>query len=189
MDSSEHKNYSIYRRFLLFAVLAALCSWLDLVTKHQVFSHKQLFRGSEWWLWEGHIGIQKGLNEGALFGIGQGASGFFACVCVVATAAIVVWLFRFGAASDLWLTVILGCITGGILGNLYDRLGLHGLTWDGERAGERVYAVRDWLLFQWNDRFVWPNFNLADTFLVLGTIALFIHAWKSDEAADNQQEG
>ena len=36
------------------------------------------------------------------------------------------------------------------------------------RAGETVYAVRDWILVQWNDRWRWPNFNIADALLVVG---------------------
>lgn len=173
-------------RVLLYAVLAVAGCLIDLVTKHYVFASPQLFRGSEWWLWQGHIGIQKSLNEGALFGMGQGRAGFFAVFALVALVAIPVWLFWFGAARDRLLTVALGSVTGGIFGNLYDRLGWHGLKWsdffpDAERG--TVYAVRDWILLQWNSEWVWPNFNIADMLLVGGAILLMYQAYAMPEAA------
>jgi len=164
----------------VFFALAGIGCTLDLVTKHYVFVHPDLYRGSEWWLWPGHIGIQKSLNEGALFGMGQGNVWLFALFSLAALVAIPLWLFRFRAAEDRLLTIALGCVTGGILGNLYDRLGLPGLDWgiySRERAGDRVYAVRDWILFQWDDRWVWPNFNVADILLVGGAMLLLAQAF------------
>lgn len=166
-------------RFLWFWSLAVLGCLADLATKHLVFSHPELYRGSEWWLWKGHVGIQKSLNEGALFGMGQGNVWLFALFSIVAALAIPIWLFRFGAARDFWLTTALGCVMAGVLGNLYDRVGLPGLMWDQfdpSRAGQRVYAVRDFALLQWNDRWVWPNFNIADSLLVIGACVLLVHS-------------
>ena len=168
------------RRVLLFCALGMTGCLVDLVTKELVFRHSQLFRGSEWWLWEGHIGIQKSLNEGALFGFGQGNVGLFALFSIAAAVAIPIWLFFFRAAVDRWLTVAMGLVIGGVLGNLYDRLGFSGLDWgtfDPSRSGERVYAVRDWMLLQWNDQWVWPNFNVADSLLVAGACILLVHAF------------
>lgn len=166
-------------RVLWFWSLGLLGCSVDLLTKYLVFRHPGLHRGSEWWLWENHVGIQKSLNEGALFGMGQGSVWLFALFAVVAAVAIPVWLFRHGAASDRGLTTALGCVMGGVVGNLVDRLGLPGLTWDAfnpARAGERVYAVRDWILLQWDDRWVWPNFNIADALLVVGAGLLMVQA-------------
>ena len=56
--------------------------------------------------------------------MGKGLSWLFASVSVVAIVALIVWLFVFKAAVDFWLTFILGMISGGILGNFYDRIGL-----------------------------------------------------------------
>ena len=176
-------------RVLLFCALAIVGCAADLLSKHLVFRHPELYRGSEWWLWQGHIGIQKSLNEGALFGMGQGKVWAFAVFSIAALVAIPTWLFWFRAAHDRWLNFALGCVTGGILGNLYDRLGLPGLKWDNfnpARAGEPVYAVRDWILFQWNQRWVWPNFNIADMLLVSGACLLMIQAFlMSPDPADD----
>lgn len=170
---------ALTRRFCWFLGLAFLGCVLDLWTKHLVFSSPRFFHGDEWWLWPGHVGIQKSLNEGALFGMGQGKVALFALFSVIAAIAIPVWLFWFRAAEDFWFTTILGVIMGGVIGNFYDRMGLHGMQWDAfdpQRAGQTVHAVRDWILFQVNDQWVWPNFNIADSLLVVGAIALFMRS-------------
>ena len=59
---------------------------------------------------------------------------------------IVWWLFWRGAARSLWLTLALGLITAGTLGNLYDRLGMHGYL--NPETGQPWKAVRDFLHFQ-----------------------------------------
>ncbi|MEM9352023.1 MAG: signal peptidase II [Planctomycetota bacterium] len=162
-------------RYLVFLSVATLGCAADLLTKQAVFDHPQLFRGSEWWLWQGRLGIQKSLNEGALFGMGQGKVWLFAAFSFAAMIGIPIWLFLFKAASHRGLNITLGCVMGGVLGNLYDRLGMHGMDWgqyQPSRAGERIYAVRDWILVQWNPDWVWPNFNIADALLVAGSILL-----------------
>jgi signal peptidase II len=173
-------------RVLCFWSLACIGCAADLISKHFVFRHPGLHRGSEWWLWEGHIGIQKSLNEGALFGMGQGQVWLFALFSILAALAIPIWLFRIRAAQDRWLTVALGCVMGGILGNLYDRMGLHGLTWDQldpARAGQRVFAVRDFVLLQWDANLVWPNFNIADSLLVCGAGLLLVQSFLSRDSS------
>ena len=175
----DKQNPILAGRAVLFCSLTVVGCAADLITKHLVFRHPQLFHGNEWWLWRGHVGIQKSLNEGALFGLGQGGVGIFALFSVTAAVAIPVWLFRFRAAEDRWLTVALGMVMGGILGNLHDRLGMSHLTWDRfdpTRAGQTVHAVRDWILVQWNDQWVWPNFNIADALLVCGAGLLLVQA-------------
>ncbi len=168
------------RRALWFVLIAIVGCAADLWTKHLVFASPRLFHGSEWWLVEGHIGIQKSLNEGALFGMGQGKVWLFGAFSIVAAIAIPVWLFYYRAAEDFWLTTALGCIMGGVLGNFYDRAGFPGLTWDQfdpNRQGETIYAVRDWILFQASDQWVWPNFNIADVLLVCGAISLVLRSF------------
>lgn len=163
-------------RYLVFSVMLMATVVADLGTKAWVFSWPDKLYGRIYWLWEGHAGFQTSLNEGALFGLGSGQVFWFAMVSIVAAIGIPVWLFAWRAANDWWLTFILSGVLGGVLGNLYDRLGLHGEVWPAydPRAGERVYAVRDWILWQVSDEWRWPNFNLADSFLVVGAALLFL---------------
>ncbi len=170
-------------RLLTFWSLAAVGCAADLWTKHWMFAQPDLLAGHVRWLWPEYAGFQLSLNEGALFGLGQGGAWLFAACAAAAAVAIPVWLFRYGAARDWRLTTALGAILGGVVGNLYDRVGLPGLMWDDfnpARAGERVHAVRDFILVAWNwnphgaDHLVWPNFNVADSLLVCGAMALVL---------------
>lgn len=167
-------------RAVAFVAIAACGLAADLVSKSIVFSWPGKLTGQvAYWWWPGHAGIQTTLNEGALFGIGQGAVPLFAGISIVAAVGIPLWLFWGRAANDWWLTVALAGVMAGVLGNLYDRLGLHGEVWPAghENAGSQVYAVRDWILWQLNAERQWPNFNLADAFLVAGAAVLLLRAW------------
>lgn len=174
-------------RCLVFLLLAVIGCALDLATKSLTF-HWLGMPGPNnriWWIWQGVFGFQTSLNEGALFGLGQGMVRIFAGLSVVAAMGIFYWLFFAGGARDWLLTVSLGFIMAGIFGNLYDRLGLPGLKWDGlighHAFGESVYAVRDFILVMigpWH----WPNFNLADSFLVCGAALLIYHSLRGKSA-------
>jgi signal peptidase II len=169
-------------RYLVFFPVALGGCAADLATKSWMFRWLGMPHsgGSPWWLWPNVVGCQTSLNEGALFGFGQGMVPLFALLSITATAAILWWLFWTGAARDWLLCASLASVTAGILGNLYDRLGLPGLVWNyaGPRheVGAPVYAVRDWILVMIGD-WPWPNFNIADSLLVCGAGLLLWHAF------------
>jgi signal peptidase II len=112
-------------------------------------------------------------NKGALWGLGQDYTWVFAGLSMAAVVGIPIWLFGFAAARSLWLTIALGLILGGTLGNLYDRIGLHGCQ---DPSGASLPAVRDFLLFKFGNSFYWPVFNFADVFLVTGASMLVVHS-------------
>jgi signal peptidase II len=168
------------RRLVVFAALAMLGGGLDLLSKQWVFAWRGFPRPDNvHWLLEPYVGIETSLNPGALFGMGAGYSHWFALLSVVAAIGIVVWLTYGGAAQDRWLTIALGLVTGGIIGNLYDRLGLWHFA---DMPDSWRNNVRDWILFQypapwenWN-LVPWPNFNIADSCLVIGAAILVVHS-------------
>lgn len=134
---------------------------------------------NEWWIVEGYFGIETSVNRGALFGMAPGYWWLFATLSVLAAGGILTWLFVYGAARDRWLTIALACVTAGILGNLYDRLGF----WDSTGLPQDfAHGVRDWILFRYK-HYTWPNFNIADSLLVTGAIMLVAHAllWRDDK--------
>ena len=172
-------------RYVIFFGLVVLGLVADLWTKSYMFSWlgepSPQGEDNTYWIIDGVCGFQTSLNPGALFGLGQGGVHWFAAFSAIAFVAILIWLFVFGAARSRLLTVSLGCIGAGTLGNLYDRLALHGLEWkytvEGlHQVGEPVHAVRDWILVMFGS-WTWPNFNIADSLLVSGAILLGIHAF------------
>ena len=157
-------------RYLLFGLLMVSGAAADLISKEWVFTWRGLpGQLPPWWLIEPYVGIETAVNQGALFGMGQGQGWLFAILSIVALVGICVWLFPFQAAQSKWLSVAMGLVTGGIIGNLYDRLGIPNLP-DEIRGG-----VRDWILFKYQ-QYIWPNFNIADSVLVVGAIMLAIHS-------------
>ena len=174
-------------RVFVFALIAAAGCALDLWTKAWIFDRLGMPGQAEpMILWPGVFSLTTSLNEGALFGLGQGMTFVFAGLSIVAATGIIYWLFAMGAARDWVLTISLAAIMGGIFGNLYDRLGLPGLAWNfpADRIGEPVYAVRDWLHFRLEAAngdvlFDWPVFNIADCLLVSGSILLVIYGLKN----------
>ncbi len=93
-------------------------------------------------------------NTGAAFGIGFSKNGFFAALSVV-LLGVLFWLQQKWRSRGLWLQLGLLLVTGGALGNLYDRV-TYG------------YVV-DFLDFR-----VWPVFNVADSCVTIGACCL---AW------------
>ena len=158
------------RYLLFFGVAAAAAAW-DLATKSWVFTWLGPPGNGRniYWIFPDVLALATHYNEGALFGMGQGLNFVFAALSVVAACGIVYWLFVRKAARDARLTLALALITAGILGNLYDRLGLHGFV---NAQGDPVYAVRDFI--HWVYLFEWPIFNFADSFLVTGASLLFL---------------
>lgn len=122
-------------RYLLFGAIACFGCAIDLLTKKWAFDRLGMpHQRPSLWLVDEIFGFTTSLNEGALFGFGQGQGLLFSGLSFAAGVGIFYWLFVAGAAHNRLLTAALGCVTGGIMGNLYDRLGLPGLTWNRESA-------------------------------------------------------
>jgi signal peptidase II len=59
-------------RYLVFFLIAGVGVAVDLATKRWIFDWLGTPVGSTYWLWNNVFGFQTSLNEGALFGMGQG---------------------------------------------------------------------------------------------------------------------
>jgi signal peptidase II len=166
------------RAVCLFVAFALTGLAVDLLSKHWVFQTLgmpgtyQADSDSVYWILPNVFGFQTSLNPGALFGMGAGQTAILVILSLVFLVGIlgyvVLWAWR-----SLFLSIILGMITAGICGNLYDRLAWHGLT---DVEGQPIYAVRDWILCMIGT-FPWPNFNIADSLLVCSVILLLLHEW------------
>ncbi|UCE86019.1 MAG: signal peptidase II [Deltaproteobacteria bacterium] len=113
---------------------------------------------------EGFFYITHVRNPGAAFGLfAQGPEelrvAFFIAVSLLA-ALVILSFFRQLAPGDHTSALGLGLILGGAIGNLIDRV--------------TRKEVIDFLHFRlWGGR-SWPDFNLADVFIVVGVVILLI---------------
>jgi len=109
-------------------------------------------------------------NTGAAFGIFSDAAPslrmtLFIGVSLVATA-IILSFYRTLAPGDRLSALALGLILGGAVGNLIDRI----------RLGE----VIDFLHVRLWGGYSWPDFNLADSFIVVGVSILILELLASE---------
>ena len=175
-------------RYFVFVAIAATGLSLDLGTKHWAFTSIGMPGEGRMPIFGETLVLETSLNEGALFGMGQGFSVWFGALTIVALTGLLCWLFLAGAARYWLLTIALGGVVAGMLGNLYDRFGFAGLTWNypPERIGESVYAVRDWVHFHWQGVIDWPLFNVADSLLVGGAGLLILHSLLTPARPENE---
>ena len=167
-------------RIVVYVIVSIAALAADLFSKSIVFDRLGgVFQGTGWlidsWL---KFEFHTSLNRGALWGMGQGFAPGFAILSIGAVTGIIFWLFIRGAALSLWLTVALALVSGGAMGNCYDRMGLHGEHFPGEE--KPALAVRDFLRFRFGN-YDYPIFNVADSFLVAGAVMLMLQSMKQDE--------
>ncbi len=122
------------------------------------------------------------LNNGAVFGAGQGKRWMFIGFTTVVLIIAVYSFARYASPASRWTPFAIGLVVSGGIGNLYDRI---------------VYGcVRDFLHplagleFPWGIRWpngspeVWPYVsNVADAALLVGIAILIVKMWRVDTQA------
>ena len=114
----------------------------------------------------GSVGFIKGImnltfveNRGAAFGMLNGARWFFVIITIAVTAAVLVYIKKYMPKSREYdyVKVSLALILAGAWGNVIDRL------------------FRGYVVDYFEAIFIkWPVFNVADIYVVCGTILLAI---------------
>lgn len=95
-----------------------------------------------------------------LFNSGSRANAFiFSTLGALIAIGLFIWMWR---SRSRFISVALGLIIGGAIGNIIDRL--------------RFGAVIDFLHFHWNN-YSFPVFNIADTAITFGAILIFIESF------------
>jgi signal peptidase II len=138
------------------ASTALLALVLDQVTKAVV--RASLPVGEARPLLPGAIELLHVENTGAAFSMGEGATMAFVVVALVVVAGAVALAWR--EPLPAWLSALLGCVVGGGVGNMVDRIA----------AG----SVTDFLATTFMD---FPVFNVADIFVTCGIAASLVGYW------------
>lgn len=165
-------------RVFLIAFVVALS--LDLITK-LIVDHNLTY-ADRIPIIEGFFYLTHVRNPGAAFGLFADGDNslrltFFIGISVVAIG-IILSFFRKLAPGDRLSALALGSILGGALGNLIDRV----------RYGEVV----DFLHFELWKGYSWPDFNLADSCIVVGVALLVLELLATEGsggAASRADEG
>jgi signal peptidase II len=158
-------------RWVLFWSIAVGGTAFDLVTKSIVFSQVGPPGSPTRHIIPKILEFRTSENTGALWGFGAGLPGssmIFAGLSVIAALVIFYYLFILGAAASRVLTIALGLIMAGAMGNCYDRLMLG--------------HVRDFVHFHIDAiGFDCAIFNFADNMLVIGAITLVVYALRPEK--------
>jgi len=118
-------------------------------------------------------------NPGMAFGIDIGGKLFFSLFSIVASAAIVAYLYH-ARRESLGFRLSLAMILGGALGNLIDRVFYGVIFGDAPLFYGKVVDFLDMNFFDINilgyQLTRWPVFNIADASVTLGVLLLlFFH--------------
>lgn len=141
---------------------------LDVVTKHLVIQN--LSFSDRIPVIDGFFYLTHVRNAGAAFGLFATAPvalrlTFFVGVASIAIV-IIISFFRKLAPGDRLAALALGLILGGAIGNLIDRI--------------RFMEVVDFLHFRLWGGYTWPDFNVADTCIVVGVGVLVLELLASE---------
>jgi signal peptidase II len=134
---------------VLFVVIALVVFAADRLTKSLVSANVPY--GTEVAAIGHLVDITNVHNSGAAFGFAPAGTGLFLVASVVVAIGLCIYVARH--PGDLRTDAVLGLIMGGTLGNNYDRI-MFG-------------TVTDFINFHF-----WPVFNLADSAVSIGVVAL-----------------
>ena len=152
---------------LRIASLAAFVLAWDQITKWLVLRY--LLSGAEKVVLPGFFKLVHWTNTGAAWSMFHGNNGALAIVAIVALFVLIAVRHHFDPHT-LGGQLSLGCIFGGILGNLIDRV-------------YRDHVV-DFLYFYVTRRdgldAGFPAFNIADTAICIGVGLLLIQSWQEE---------
>ena len=157
--------------FLILTAAAAVWLGLDQITKQWALS--ALADGPNHVI--GPLTFRLVFNSGSAFGI-NALSGLWLGLLAIAVVGLLFFYSR--NLPSRAMTVLLGLVVGGALGNLADRIFRAG---DGFMSGSVVDFI---------DLSRWPVFNLADSGIVVGAIgAAFIGSriFAKEESGDTEQ--
>ena len=161
-------SFPCLKAHLIFWPLVIGGLLLDLWSKKAVFEWLQQQGRSSFSIIDGFFQLVIAENAGAAFGIASGQRYFLVAISAVALVVIFA-VFLFSGYEQKLVHIALGFFTGGVCGNLYDRIFNHGF-------------VRDFIdVVYWPGKH-WPAFNVADTMLCIAVGLMVISSLFTEQS-------
>jgi signal peptidase II len=113
-------------------------------------------------------------NRGAAFGLFDNQTLFLVAVGIISLVVIVL-ILRYLSPATILSIVSVSLILGGAVGNLIDRISRGSVT--------------DFIEFHVQDVFLWPAFNFADSFVVIGTLTFILSLFQNGFFSKNYKQG
>lgn len=154
-----------FKTYFVAIAVAVFVFVFDMLTKYLLIGSLIPNVGDSASFIEGFINFVHVQNFGASWGIFGGQTWLLIIISIVITA-VLLWFYISKLKNsksekngiDILLSVTIGFVVGGCLGNLYDRL---------------VFGyVRDFINFQFMD---FPVFNIADSAITIGVVLFIIY--------------
>jgi signal peptidase II len=157
VPAASSRRRTAARRLVIAGSVAVAVVAVDQLTKS--WAVRRLSHGDIHVVWK--LDLELTYNSGASFGL---ARGWAPVIGGIAVTVVVLLLSAVRHVRSDALTVALGLIVGGALGNLTDRIvrGHHG-------------AVVDFIALHF-----WPTFNVADSCIVIGAIGAALLVSRGD---------
>lgn len=113
-------------------------------------------------------------NRGVSFSFLEASTDFGRWALVALNVIIVgVLIYWLKGAKTKWVSIGVGLVIGGALGNIYDRV--------------KFGAVADFFQFHW-DNWYFAVFNVADSFIFVGAVLLIINSTFGEDAKEENKE-
>ncbi|MBW7990617.1 MAG: signal peptidase II [Planctomycetes bacterium] len=158
---------------LIFWSLAMGGLLLDVWSKKAVFDWLGREQSHNVSIIDGLLRFIIALNDGAAFSTFSGKAYLLTAISVVALL-VVFGVFLFSGTQYRSIHIALGLFTGGICGNLYDRIFNDGL-------------VRDFIDVYYRDKH-WPTFNVADSLLCIGVGLLIVSTFLTEKPSQKHAQ-
>ncbi len=146
---------------------------LDLWSKKAVFDWLGQQQSHSFSIINGFIRFIIAVNNGAAFGTFAGKPYLLTAISVIALI-VVFGVFLFSGSQYRLIHIALGLFTGGICGNLYDRIFNDGL-------------VRDFIDVYYRNKH-WPTFNVADSLLCIGVGLLIVSTFLTEKPSQKHAQ-
>jgi len=158
---------------LIFWSIAIGGLLLDIWTKTAVFEWLGQRPSQNFSIINGFLRFVMALNNGAAFSFLAGKTYLLTAISVIALI-VVFGIFLFNGTQYRSIHITLGLITGGICGNLYDRIFNDGL-------------VRDFIDVYIGNKH-WPTFNVADILLCVGVGMMIISIYLTEKSSQKHAQ-